>query len=552
MSTVEKGRDLNDLAMAGELDAVLDGEAPTVLVPRPNADGSPGAWFAYEEERLLAALALTNEGALAPEVIHALGRVSVEEPQARAILDAVRELLSEDGGGCIEVATVAARLKDTKRIATAGGQAGLRELEASAPSPRLLGHLAGRVLKASQHRQVCARVARARMELAERPADCQAIAEDAVKGLLKDTDADTPGAVTTQDAGASLREKLHAARKGISLGRRLPSGIPDLDRLLGGGYRAAAVHVVAARSSVGKSAYALEVALKTSERIGRERRPHIPFFSLEMDAESLVERMAQNLAGVPGGADYDSPARVARMTDAELAEIDAKIRWVQEASGIEIIETANLSANDIAADCRRRTLRGGPIDLIVIDYLNLISDESSQSGENEAGRISARMVTLQQLAKATGAPILLLAQFKRVQEAKPPQMDELKGSTTIQQVAETITFLYRKWFELDRAKAAEGAETPRKRASTKKEEAPSEPVEMDHGLTWLIVEKNRRGRTGTTHVNFDGALQRFTAPRISTEGRPQQVSSLVGDFDRKRRAQTGSLPLDGETHQDPA
>ncbi|KFM93100.1 replicative DNA helicase [Paenibacillus macerans] len=212
----------------------------------------------------------------------------------------------------------------------------------------------------------------------------------------------------------------------------LPSGYVDLDKMTSGFQRQDLI-IVAARPSVGKTAFALNIA----QNVALRSKETVAVFSLEMSAQQLVQRMVSaegNLdAGKVKNSDFSTEdwTKVA-MTISKLAE-----------AGIMIDDSPGLTVQQIKNKCRRLKNRMG-LGLVIIDYLQLL--RSLYRGENRQQEVSEISRTLKEMARELNVPVIALSQLSRGVEQrqdKRPMMSDLRESGSIEQDADIVAFLYR-------------------------------------------------------------------------------------------------------------
>lgn len=262
-------------------------------------------------------------------------------------------------------------------------------------------------------------------------------------------------------------------RKGDVTG--IPTGFRDLDRLTAGFQRGDLI-IVAARPSVGKTAFALNVA----QAVGTKTTENVAIFSLEMGAEQLVMRMLC--------AEGNIDAQVLR-TGALTAEDWSKLTLAMgtlSRAGIYIDDSAGIRVNDIRAKCRRLKQENG-LGMILIDYLQLIQGPG-KSGQNRQQEVSDISRSLKALARELEVPVIALSQLSRGVEQrqdKRPMMSDLRESGSIEQDADIVAFLYREDYY---DKETEDANT----------------IE-------IIVAKQRNGPTDTVKLAFKKEFNKFVS-----------------------------------------
>ena len=274
-------------------------------------------------------------------------------------------------------------------------------------------------------------------------------------------------------------ERIEALQKGGKTVTGVASGFNDLDELTSG-FQPADLVIVAARPSMGKTAFTLNVA----QYAAIEHDVPVAFFSLEMSKESLVQRMltsearidAQRLRkGMLRDDDFPRLARAAGILS------NAKI-WIDDTPGMTLLE--------MRSKARRLKAEAG-VGLVVVDYLQLMQGPAnSESRQQEVSQISRG---LKALAKELSVPVVALSQLSRAPEQrtgdnKRPQLSDLRESGAIEQDADLIMFLYRQEFY-------------------------DGPVDKDgnslEGKAEVIIGKQRNGPTGIVNLFFHKQYTRF-------------------------------------------
>lgn len=252
----------------------------------------------------------------------------------------------------------------------------------------------------------------------------------------------------------------------------LATGFRELDEMTSG-LQPADLIIVAARPSMGKTALCLTIA----QNAAIEEKAVVGFFSLEMSKEQLVMRMMASEAKVDasrfrrGILSRDEWERLARAIGT-LA--DARL-FIDDTPGISVLEM-RAKARRLAAEQKR-------LDLIVVDYLQLMSGGKSESRQQEVSQISRE---LKGLAKELQVPVIALSQLSRAPEARNPprpMMSDLRESGSIEQDADVVAFIYREDYY--------------------------KPSDENAGMAELILSKQRNGPTGTIKLAFLKEFTRF-------------------------------------------
>lgn len=246
----------------------------------------------------------------------------------------------------------------------------------------------------------------------------------------------------------------------------IDSGFPSLNRLLGK-LRRQTLNIIAARPAMGKSAFALNIALNVALR-----KNVVAVFSLEMSQSEVGLRFLSSASTVKTQEIKEN------LQKRDMKQLTAAIQALVE-SQLYIDDSAATSPADIRAKCRRLYAEKGRLDLVVIDYLQLMTaDGKPQNRQQEISEISR---ALKILAKDLNVPVIALSQLSRnveSRENKRPMLSDLRESGSIEQDADAVMFLYRE--------------------SYYNNEGPQSSPEQAE----LIVAKNRAGETGTITLNW--------------------------------------------------
>ncbi|MCU0931566.1 MAG: replicative DNA helicase [Serpentinimonas sp.] len=255
----------------------------------------------------------------------------------------------------------------------------------------------------------------------------------------------------------------------------VPTGFYDLDRMTAG-LQAGDLVVLAARPSMGKTAFAINIA----EHVALNEGLPVAVFSMEMGAAQLAVRIVGSIGRINQGH-----LRTGKLTDDEWPRLTEAIEKLRHVS-LHIDETPGLTPAELRANARRLARQCGKLGLIVVDYLQLMSGSTSD-GENRATELGEISRGLKALAKELQCPVIALSQLNRGVETrtdKRPMMSDLRESGAIEQDADIIMFIYRDEYYT--------------------KEACKEP-----GVSEIIIGKQRNGPTGTVKLAFLNALTRF-------------------------------------------
>ena len=286
----------------------------------------------------------------------------------------------------------------------------------------------------------------------------------------------------------------------------ISTGLVDLDRQLGG-LQSSDLVVLAGRPAMGKTALATNIAFNIAKAYQFEVRPDgthattnggiVGFFSLEMSAEQLATRIIAEQSGV---ASY----RIRRgdISEGDFHSITDAARDMQTVP-FYIDQTGGISIAQLTARARRLKRQRG-LDLLVIDYLQLLSGSKSGSQANRVQELTEITTGLKALAKELAVPVLALSQLSRQVESredKRPQLSDLRESGSIEQDADVVMFVYREEYYLKNRQPREG---------TEEFTAWLSDIERAHGKAEIIIGKQRHGPTGTVELQFDAEVTRFS------------------------------------------
>ncbi|MES2589025.1 MAG: replicative DNA helicase [Bacteroidota bacterium] len=272
-------------------------------------------------------------------------------------------------------------------------------------------------------------------------------------------------------------EKASKEGDGIS---GVPTGFRELDKLTSGWQRSDMI-VIAARPAMGKTAFVLSMARNTAIDYGMG----VAIFSLEMSSVQLVKRLISSETRISG-----DKLRKGELQEHEFVQLHARIQKLSTAP-IYIDDTPGLSVFDLRAKCRRLKMQKN-IELIIIDYLQLMSAGGSKGSGNREQEISTISRSIKEIAKELNVPIIALSQLSRSVETrggdKKPMLSDLRESGAIEQDADIVSFIYRpEYYGLHQ----------------------NENGESNEGIAEIIVAKHRNGALESVRLKFINQYARF-------------------------------------------
>jgi replicative DNA helicase len=285
----------------------------------------------------------------------------------------------------------------------------------------------------------------------------------------------------------------------------LATNLDDLDSKLGG-LHPSDLLILAGRPSMGKTALATNIAFNVARNYRWEPTPEgrktvsggvVAFYSLEMSAEQLAMRILADASGVSS-----DKLRKGEINASDFGKIrDAAVEIGE--SPLYIDATGGLSIAKLAARARRLKRMEHGLDLIIVDYLQLITVGEGNNQKNRVQEVSEITGGLKALAKELSVPIIALSQLSRQveqREDKRPQLSDLRESGSIEQDADCVMFVYRESYYLGRAEPREGTEEHLKW---------QEDMDRLEHQAEVVIGKQRHGPIGIVKLSFDADTTKF-------------------------------------------
>ena len=285
----------------------------------------------------------------------------------------------------------------------------------------------------------------------------------------------------------------------------VPTGLTDLDEKLGGLHKSDLV-ILAGRPSMGKTALATNIAYNAAQHIlKRQEKSSIAFFSLEMSSEQLATRILAEQSKISG--DKMRKAELSKDDFKNIANISSKL----ENLNLIIDDNPILTIPSLRARARRLK-RLHDINLIIIDYLQLMSGSANKKNDGRVQEISEITRGLKAIAKELNVPIIALSQLSRQveqREDKRPQLADLRESGTIEQDSDVVMFIFRESYYLERMEPIKKPEE----IEEKYQERTSRWIELcekAHNTAEIIIAKQRHGPIGSIKTHFESNYTRFS------------------------------------------
>ncbi|PLT47971.1 Replicative DNA helicase [SA14-24] [Paenibacillus pasadenensis] len=376
----------------------------------------------------------------------------------------------------IDLVTLTAYLSDRSQLEEVGGVSYLAKLASVVPTAANVEHYAQIVEEKSMLRRLIRTATTIVSDGYGAADDIGLMLSEAEQRIMEIANRrSSSGFVSIRDVLMEVFERVEFlyTNKGGSTG--IPSGFVDLDKMTSGFQRSDLI-IVAARPSVGKTAFALNIA----QNVGVRARETVAIFSLEMSAAQLVQRMVCAESNVDAGR-----MRTGFLEGDDWEKLTMAIGALSEAE-IYIDDTPGITVSDIRAKCRRLKKERN-LGMILIDYLQLIQGRG-KAGENRQQEVSEISRTLKQIARELEVPVIALSQLSRGVEQrqdKRPMMSDLRESGSIEQDADIVAFLYRDDYY--------DKETEKK------------------NIIEIIIAKQRNGPVGTVELAFLKNFNKFVS-----------------------------------------
>ena len=419
------------------------------------------------EKSVLGAIILSKDALM--DVVEVIGANDFYDSNHKEIFSAILDICKRNAP--VDAITVSEELKKRGTLDMVGGRSYLSSLPSETPTTANAAEYA----KLISENAVKRRLIEAANEIAasgfDETEDASALLNYAEKEIFDISQSKERGQCTPiQDVFLSNIERIDAASKlkgGLS---GLTTGFKDLDEKLSGMQKSDLI-ILAARPAMGKTAFALSIALNASLKANAS----VLIFSLEMSKEQLGQR----LLAMESRVDMQNLKR-GTLSPQDWIEIDEALRNLQNAK-IHVDDSAGSGLMDMRSRCRRMKAEHG-LDLVIVDYMQLINPEGRS--ESKVQEISVISRNLKLMARELDCPVLVLSQLSRAPEARNdhrPMLSDLRESGSIEQDADVVIFLYRDEYY--------------------------NPEDAIPGDCEVNIAKQRSGPTGTIHVTW---LERIT------------------------------------------
>ncbi len=430
-------------------------------------------------QNLDAERALLGAILLKPDVMHDISVTVFPESfyadKHRVIYEAIYNIYLK--GDPIDVVSLTTKLTSLNSLDRIGGTNYIAELIETVPAAGNAQYYADLV----QSKAVLRGLIGASEEIAEmayqNPENTEEVMDQAEKKIFQVTNAPTTQKFRT--IGSSLSEawdRFEHLSANPEDKRGVQSGFTALDNLLAG-FQKSDLIILAARPSMGKTTFALDIARNAALKYGAS----IGIFSLEMSDQQLVDRMLAAESGVDSWklrtGRLSSDQEYQSLQDAMTKLSDAKIH-IDDQAGNNILKMRSAA---------RRLKNEHGLDMLIVDYLQLMSPTSTKASDSMVQQVTEISRSLKILARELDVPIIALSQLSRAVEQRggKPRLSDLRDSGSIEQDADVVMFIHRE----DKMNKDQPAERP--------------------NIAEILVEKHRNGAVGSCELYFDGQHVRF-------------------------------------------
>jgi len=413
------------------------------------------------------------------DTIDVLHHNSFYDPKHQYIYKAIRELFAATSP--IDLVTVTARLQKNGELEAAGGATYISSLtHRVASSAHIQFH--ARIIAEKYIKRELIRVSSEIIRDAfDETQDVFDLLNSAESGLFQIAENNMSKQVASvQNVVREAIQEIEKAAQNSDGISGVPTGFYELDKITSGWQRSDMV-VLAARPGMGKTAFVLSMARNTAVDYGMG----VVIFSLEMSSVQLVKRLIASESRLSA-----EKLRKGDLKDYEFQQLHSRINKLATAP-IFIDDTPGISIFDFRAKCRRLKAQHN-INLIIIDYLQLMSAKDGKGGGNREQEISTISRSIKEIAKELNVPIIALAQLSRSVEQrggdKRPQLSDLRESGAIEQDADIVSFIYR----------------PEYYGIIKDDDG-----NANYGMAEIIISKHRNGALDRVRLRFVPEYARF-------------------------------------------
>ena len=444
------------------------------------------------EQALLGCMLIDNE--ILAEILEQLDKNDFYQESHQYILSAMKMVFAERKP--VDIVTLCDRLDGDNNLEKAGGISYVSELAQITPSAANYKYYFDIVKRDSVNRSLI-RASRDIIDFAKSGGDTVSsvqFAEEKIYAVSRTNDTSTMKDIREGSGIDAVLDKFEKLAKDKDAFRGVITGFTRLDKLTNGLQKSDLI-VLAARPGMGKTSLSMNIVENAAIGSGAV----CAVFSLEMPEVQIIQRLMCSLANVSM-----SDALSGKLTANDwkkLVKASEKLRR----SKIHIDDSSRVTPAEILSKCRRiKSKNNGQLDLVMIDYIQLMSSGKKSGEENRTQEVAAITRELKIMAKELDVPVVALSQLRRIQ-AGEPQLSDLRESGAIEQDADIVMFINRPDVN-----------------------ATDEDIAKKHivkGMADLIVAKHRNGGLDRIKLRFKGELTKFVNPEPNDELQPPPEDS---------------------------
>lgn len=444
------------------------------------------------EQAVLGAMMLEKNAV--NETIDILTANSFYDPKHYYIFKAIVELFGSSNP--IDLLTVINKLKKDGELELAGGAVYISQLTNRIASAAHIEYYARVISQKHIQREMIRMCSEVLKDAYEETTDVFELLNKAESDLFKIAENNMKKNVDSmQNVVKQAIQEIEIASKNSDGISGVPTGFRELDKLTSGWQRSDMI-VIAARPAMGKTAFVLSMARNTAV----DHNMGVAIFSLEMSSVQLVKRLISSESRISA-----EKLRKGDLREDEFIQLHARINKLSTAP-IYIDDTPGISVFDLRAKCRRLKMMHN-IEMVIIDYLQLMTAGGTKGAGNREQEISTISRSIKEIAKELNIPVIALSQLSRSVESrggdKRPMLSDLRESGAIEQDADIVSFIYR----------------PEYYGLTE-----SETGESNAGVGEIIVAKHRNGALDTVRLKFIGQYARFD--NIDSYGADEEFTTM--------------------------
>lgn len=433
------------------------------------------------EQAILGCLLLDN--AIIPDVLEKLSEEDFYVESHQFILAAMKQLYYEHKP--LDMVTLADKLDSESNLEKAGGIEYLTDLTEAVPSAANYNHYFEILRRDSTNRRLI-RTSRDIIKFAQSSDDdikSVQYAKSLIYDISRRNDSSSVSDIRESDAIDLVLDKFQKLDKDKDAYRGIQTGFTQLDRITNGLQKTDLI-VLAARPGMGKTSLSMNIVESAALKYDKV----CAVFSLEMPETQIIQRLMCGYAGVSMSNALSGGGKLTANDWKSLTKAAEKLRK----SRIYIDDSSRVTPAEILSKCRRiKSKNNGQLDLIMIDYIQLMSSGKKSSEQNRTQEVADITRELKIMAKELDVPVIALSQLRRMM-TKEPQLSDLRESGAIEQDADIVMFINRPY------------------VGATEEEIKKNNIAKD--AAELIIAKHRNGGLDRIKLRFKGELTKFVNP----------------------------------------